>query len=438
MRVSVVGGGLAGCEAAAALARNNVEVDLYEMRPYKMTPAHRTGNFCELVCSNSLKALRHESAAGLLKEEMRALGSVTLAAADKAAVKAGGALAVDRDIFSSEVTRTIEENPLINVIREEVTEIPDGPVIIASGPLTSDKLSEKLIGLFGESELYFFDAAAPVVSADSIDYEKVFRASRYGRGDDDYINCPFNEEEYNRFYDALINAETVELESFEKDVFRVYEGCMPVEVMAKRGRDTLRFGPMKPVGLYDPKTNKRPYAVLQLRSEDRAGTNYNLVGFQTNLKFPEQDRVFRMIPGLENAVFTRRGVMHRNTFLNSPKVLDSFARLKTRENLFFAGQMTGVEGYMESASGGIVAGINMVRYLSGKELLLFPPETMTGALQRHISNDYTKDFEPMGANMGLLPAVEGRLGKKDRYKLIADRAIEALKKFTEENLEGDL
>ena len=434
MTVNVVGAGLAGCEAAYALANRGMDVVLYEMRPQKMTPAHKTDLFAELVCSNSLKAMRHGSAAGLLKEEMRRLGSVCLAAADKASVAAGGALAVDRKLFSEEITRVISSHPKITVKKEEVTSVPNGPTIIASGPLTSDSLSDSLKELFGGNELYFFDAAAPVVSADSIDYDKVFKASRYNRGDDDYINCPFTEEEYNAFYDALVSAETVALEAFEKDVFRVYEGCMPVEVMAKRGRDTLRFGPMKPVGLYDPRTNKRPYAVLQLRSEDKEGSNYNLVGFQTNLKFHEQERVFRMIPGLENANFTRHGVMHRNTFINSPKVLDEFSRLKGREDLFFAGQMTGVEGYMESASSGILAGLNMARVLAGKEPLLFPHDTMIGALQRHISNDFTKDFEPMGANMGLLPSVSGRIPKQERYVLVADRAEESMTRFLEENL----
>ncbi len=433
MTVNVVGAGLAGCEAAFALANRGIDVVLYEMRPNKMTPAHKTDMFGELVCSNSLKAMRHGSAAGLLKEEMRRLGSVCLNAADKASVAAGGALAVDRKLFSEEITKVISSHPKITLKREEVTKVPEGPTVIATGPLTSEGLSESLKELFGENELYFFDAAAPVVSADSIDYDKVFKASRYNRGDDDYINCPFTEEEYNAFYDALITAETVELETFEKDVFRVYEGCMPVEVMAKRGRDTLRFGPMKPVGLYDPRTNRRPYAVLQLRSEDKEGSNYNLVGFQTNLKFPEQDRVFRMIPGLENANFTRKGVMHRNTFINSPKVLDQFSRLKGRKDLFFAGQMTGVEGYMESASSGILAGINMARVLEGKEPLLFPHDTMIGALQRHISNDFTKDFEPMGANMGLLPSVSGRIPKQERYIMVADRAEQSMTEFLKEN-----
>lgn len=440
MTVTVVGGGLAGIEAAHQLALRNIDVVLYEMRPNKMTPAHKTGKLSELVCSNSLKAIRRESAAGLLKEEMRILESLTLSAADLARVPAGGALAVDRDVFSDIITERIENNPRIKVIREEITEIPEGNVIIASGPLTSDKLSEEIRKFFGEEHLSFFDAAAPIVSADSIDYEKVFRAARYGRGDDDYINCPFTKEEYDRFYDELISAESVELEGFEKEAFKVYEGCMPVEVMARRGRDTLRFGPLKPVGLYDPKTDKRPWAVVQLRSEDKDFKGFNLVGFQTNLKFPEQERVFRMIPGLQSAVFTRYGVMHRNTFLNSPKVLDGFQRAKGRENLFFAGQMTGVEGYMESAMSGIVAGINMARVLEGKKLISFPETTMIGALLGHQRNDFTKDFEPMGANMGILPRVENsgkKLPKAERYAVVAEKAYETMKKFIKENKQGE-
>lgn len=431
MNVTVVGGGLAGVEAAYALASRGIKVTLYEMRPQKTTPAHKTENLAELVCSNSLKAMRHDSASGLLKEEMRLLGSLTLKAADAASVPAGGALAVDRRIFSEFITKAIENNPNITLIREEITEIPDTPAIIASGPLTSDKLSEAIKKEIGDNALSFYDAAAPIVRADSIDYDKVFAAARYGRGDDDYINCPFEKEEYEAFYEALISAETAELKEFEKQDFKVYEGCMPIEVMAKRGPDTLRFGPLKPVGLTNPKTGKRPYAVVQLRSEDRDRTNFNLVGFQTNLRFPYQEKVFRMIPGLEKAVFTRYGVMHRNTFLNSPKVLDEYARLK--ENLYFAGQITGVEGYMESAMSGIVAGINLYRTLNGKDPLKFPKETMIGALNNHISNDYTADFEPMGANMGILPPSEERIkGKKERYTYLADRAIAAMTDFLKE------
>ncbi|MBQ5321739.1 MAG: methylenetetrahydrofolate--tRNA-(uracil(54)-C(5))-methyltransferase (FADH(2)-oxidizing) TrmFO [Oscillospiraceae bacterium] len=431
MNVTVVGGGLAGVEAAYALASRGIKVTLYEMRPQKTTPAHKTENLAELVCSNSLKAMRHDSASGLLKEEMRLLGSLTLKAADAASVPAGGALAVDRRIFSEFITKAIENNPNITLIREEITEIPDTPAIIASGPLTSDKLSEAIKKEIGDNALSFYDAAAPIVRADSIDYDKVFAAARYGRGDDDYINCPFEKEEYEAFYEALISAETAELKEFEKQDFKVYEGCMPIEVMAKRGPDTLRFGPLKPVGLTNPKTGKRPYAVVQLRSEDRDRTNFNLVGFQTNLRFPYQEKVFRMIPGLEKAVFTRYGVMHRNTFLNSPKVLDEYARLK--ENLYFAGQITGVEGYMESAMSGIVAGINLYRTLNGKDPLKFPKETMIGALNNHISNDYTADFEPMGANMGILPPSEERIkGKKERYTYLADRAIAAMTNFLKE------
>lgn len=433
MEITVIGGGLAGVEAAFTLANRGFSVKLYEMRPNTKTPAHKTEKLGELVCSNSLKAMRHESAAGLLKEEMRLLGSLTLKAADLAAVPAGGALAVDRTVFSEIITKEIESNPNITLIREEIDYIPKTPTIIASGPLTSDKLAREIEKEIGENSLSFYDAAAPIVRADSLDYSKVFAAARYGRGDDDYINCPFEKDEYEAFYNALVEAKSAPLKEFEKESFKVYEGCMPVEVMAKRGIDTLRFGPLKPVGLYDPKTGKRPYAVVQLRSEDKDKTNFNLVGFQTNLLFPEQERVFRMIPGLENAVFTRYGVMHRNTFLNSPKVLDGFSRLKGRENLFFAGQMTGVEGYMESAMSGIVAGINMSRTLNGKSPLKFPDETMIGALYNHLRNDYTKDFEPMGANMGILPGIDRKIrDKKERYTYLADRAINAMKGFLEE------
>lgn len=433
MKATVVGAGLAGVEASFCLAEKGIKVTLYEMRPTKMTPAHKTDLFSELVCSNSLKAMRHDSASGLLKEEMRRLGSITLRAADKAIVPAGGALAVDRELFAETITEEIENHPNITVIREEVTSIPKGPTVIASGPLTSDRLSLAIQEKIGENALSFYDAAAPIVKSDSIDYVKVFAAARYGRGDDDYINCPFTKEEYEAFYEALISAETVELEEFEKETFRVYEGCMPVEVMAKRGQDTLRFGPLKPVGLYDPKTGKRPYAVVQLRSEDKDKTNFNLVGFQTNLKFPFQEKVFRMIPGLENAVFTRYGVMHRNTFLNSPKVLDEFSRLKDDKELYFAGQMTGVEGYMESAASGILAGLNLYRTLNGLKELKFPKETMIGALQSHLSNEYTGDFQPMGANMGILPPLGEKIkGKKERYTALADRAEKIMDRFIEE------
>ena len=362
-KVKVIGAGLAGCEAAWQLAKAGIECELYEMKPKKFTPAHKYKGFAELVCSNSLKADRVESAAGMLKEEMRRLGSVTMECAEEARVSAGGALAVDREKFSDAVTKRIRENGYITVIEEEVTEIPDGRVIIATGPLTSDGLAESIGRICGEY-LYFHDAAAPIVTFESIDMDKAFFASRYGRGDADYINCPMDKEEYLRFYNELINAESAPLkehdkEHFGKDNFKVYEGCMPVEVLAKRGEDTLRFGPLKPVGLTDPRTGKRPYAVVQLRAENTAGSMYNIVGFQTNLKFGEQKRVFSLITGLENAEFMRYGVMHRNTFINSPKLLNEQFNMRERPELYFAGQMTGVEGYIESAASGIFAGLSM-------------------------------------------------------------------------------
>ena len=422
MKIKVIGAGLAGCEAAHQLAKRGFSVDLYEMKPVKYTPAHHYEGLSELVCSNSLKAMRLESAAGLLKAEMEMMDSLIIECAKKTSVAAGGALAVDRKLFSDMVTQRIKSNPNINLISEEVTEIPDGPVIIATGPLTSDALTDKISALCGQS-LYFYDAAAPIVTFDSIDKDKVFFAARYGRGDDDYINCPFEKDEYLNFYNELINAEAVELKEFE---LKVYEGCMPIEVLAKRGEDSMRFGPLKPVGLTNPHTGKRPYANLQLRKENNEGTLYNLVGFQTNLKFGEQKRVFSMIPGLENAEFMRYGVMHRNTFINSPKLLESNFRFKTNKNIYFAGQITGVEGYIESAMSGIVAGISLARQLSGKEELSFPNETMTGALINHTIMA-TDNYQPMGCNMGILPALPERIkSKEDRYRALANRAITAL------------
>ncbi len=433
-KVIVIGGGLAGVEAAWQLAKENIEVDLYEMKPVKFSPAHHMETLAELVCSNSLKAKRLESAAGLLKAEMREFGSICMECADLSEVPAGGALAVDRDIFSQLITERIEANPLINVIHEEVTAIPEGNVIIAAGPLASDALSKSIASLCG-SGLHFFDAAAPIVSKDSIDMENAFTASRYERGgESDYINCPMNKEEYEAFYEALINAESAELHSFDKRK-DVYEGCMPIEVMASRGKDTMRFGPLKPVGLRDPKTGHRPWAVLQLRKENAMGTMFNLVGFQTNLKFPEQKRVFSIIPALKNAEFLRYGVMHRNTFIDSPRLLKGDFSFRQRKNLFFAGQITGVEGYMESASSGIMAGINMARYLKGKETLILPETSMIGALQRYISDESVKNFQPMGANFGVLPPIEPKIrDKQQRYAALSLRGLEDMRNYLEKRI----
>lgn len=436
MAVKVIGAGLAGCEAAWQLANAGIEVLLYEMKPKKFTPAHKYNGFAELVCSNSLKAERIGSAAGMLKEEMRRLGSLTMECAEQTKVSAGGALAVDREEFSDMVTEKIRSNPLITVVEDEVQEIPDGDVIIATGPLTSDALAESIHKLCGDY-LYFHDAAAPIVTYESLDKEKVFFASRYGKGEADYINCPMDKEEYLRFYNELINAESAPLhefdkEHFRKDNFKVYEGCMPVEVLAKRGEDTMRFGPLKPVGLTDPRTGKRPYAVVQLRAENAQGTLYNLVGFQTNLKFGEQKRVFSLITGLENAEFMRYGVMHRNTFINSPKLLNEQFNMRSREDLFFAGQITGVEGYIESAASGIFAGLNMARRLSGKEYVSLPETTMLGALSKYISDPYVEKFQPMGCNMGILPELPERIrDKKLKYEMIAQRGLDDLDKLLE-------
>lgn len=431
--VTVIGGGMAGVEAAWQLAKRKIKVNLYEMKPVKFSPAHKNENLAELVCSNSLKAMRLESAAGLLKEEMRRFGSLCMLAADECKVDAGGALAVDRDEFARIITEKIKENEYINLIREEVTEIPEGNVIIAAGPLASDSLSESISKLCGEG-LHFFDAAAPIVSADSINMEKAFTASRYDRGgDDDYINCPMNKEEYEHFYNELINGESAELHSFDKRK-DVYEGCMPIEVMASRGENTMRFGPLKPVGLRDPRTGHRPWAVLQLRKENNMGTLYNLVGFQTNLKFAEQKRIFSLIPALENAEFMRYGVMHRNTFISSPELLNSDYSFRQRRNLFFAGQITGVEGYMESASSGILAGVNMARLIEGLDTVTLPETTMMGALSRYISDESVKNFQPMGANFGVFPPIEPHIrDKKERYAALSKRGISDLMKFMEEN-----
>ena len=417
------------------IAKRGINVHLYEMKPQKRTPAHKSDLFGELVCSNSLKAMRVESAAGLLKEEMRRLDSFLMKCADKCQVPAGGALAVDREIFARLVTEGIESHPNITVIHEEITELPDDAItVIATGPLTSDSLAKAIEERFGDS-LSFFDAAAPIVTAESVDMDFAFTASRYDRGgDDDYINCPMNKAEYEVFYNALVNAERAPLHDFDANDPKVYEGCMPVEVLAQRGEGTLRFGPMKPVGLTDPRTGHRPWALLQLRKENAAGTMYNLVGFQTNLKFPEQKRVFSLIPALHRADFVRYGVMHRNTFLCSPKVLDSDFSVKENKTLFFAGQITGVEGYMESAASGIMAGINAARLLEGKETLTLPRTTMIGALSMYIADPTVKKFQPMGANLGVLPELENRpRDKKERAGAYAKRALDDLNKFLIKN-----
>ena len=430
MKAAVIGAGLAGVEAAWQLQKRGVAVDLYEMKPQKRSPAHRADGFAELVCSNSLKAERVNSAAGLLKAEMAAFSSVCVEAAYRTRVPAGGALAVDRERFSAYITEKIENCAGITVIHKEVTALPADAdaVIVAAGPLASDALAETIRRLTGEAGLSFYDAAAPIVTAESIDFSEAFTQSRYDRGGaDDYINCPMNKAQYEAFYEAITTAERAETHSFDER-HDVYEGCMPIEALASRGRDTMRYGPLKPVGLVDPKTGHRPWANLQLRKENNAGTMYNLVGFQTNLKFGEQKRVFSMIPALKNAQFVRYGVMHRNTFLDSPRLLSADFSLRADPHIFFAGQITGVEGYMESASSGILAGINAARRISGKETLVLPETTMMGALSRYISDESVQDFQPMGANFGVLPPVGVRIrDKAARYQVLADRALSALR-----------
>ncbi|MBR1533586.1 MAG: methylenetetrahydrofolate--tRNA-(uracil(54)-C(5))-methyltransferase (FADH(2)-oxidizing) TrmFO [Ruminococcus sp.] len=432
--VNVIGAGLAGCEAAYQLSKRGVHVRLYESKPLKKSPAHHSDQLCELVCSNSFKANRTNSAAGLLKEEMRTLGSLLLQCADQCAVPAGGALAVDREKFSAMVTEAIKNDPNIEIIPEEITSIPDDAItIIATGPLTHDALSSAIAERFGES-LRFFDAAAPIVAADSIDMEHAFFESRYGKGGgEDYLNCPMNKAEYEAFYEALVSAERAPVHEFDVMNPKVYEGCMPIEVMAQRGEDTIRFGPMKPVGLRDPRTGHRPWAVLQLRKENAAATMYNLVGFQTNLKFGEQKRVFSMIPALHDAEFLRYGVMHRNTFINSPRLLNSDYSLKENKNLYFAGQITGVEGYMESASSGLLCGINAARLFCGQATVTLPDTTMMGALSRYISDPTVTNFQPMGANFGVLPELKNRpRDKAERGTAYAERALGDLVAFIDE------
>ena len=430
MKAAVIGAGLAGCEAAKQLSRAGIPTYLYEMKPKKFSPAHKSENFAELVCSNSLKAERLNSAAGLLKAEMERLSSVCVAAAKKTRVPAGGALSVDRDEFSALITENIKSDKNITVVNEEVSVLPDADVtVVAAGPLASDALTGTIHALCGDG-LSFYDAAAPIVSADSVDMEFAFTQSRYDRGgSDDYINCPMNKEQYEAFYEAIINAESAEMHSFDKR-HDVYEGCMPIEVLASRGKDTMRFGPLKPVGLRDPRTGHRPWANLQLRRENSDGTMYNLVGFQTNLKFGEQKRVFSMFPALHNAEFLRYGVMHRNTFINSPRLLNASYSLRSDAKIFFAGQITGVEGYMESASSGIMAGLNAARFLSGKEPLVLPRTTVIGALARYISDETVTNFQPMGANFGILPPLPEKIrDKSERYTAIAERGMKDLEEY---------
>lgn len=434
MKAAVIGAGLAGTEAAWQLQMHGIDVTLYEMKPEKRSPAHKTDGFAELVCSNSLKAERLNSAAGLLKAEMETFSSLCIESAKRTRVPAGGALAVDRDAFSAYITEKIKACDRIQVVHKEITDLPDDAdaIIIAVGPLASDGISETLRGLTGEG-LSFYDAAAPIVTAESVDMDEAFTQSRYDRGgEDDYINCPMDKAQYEAFYEAILSAERAKVHSFDKRG-EVYEGCMPIEVLASRGKDAMRYGPLKPVGLTNPKTGHRPWANLQLRKENQAGTLYNLVGFQTNLKFGEQQRVFSMFPALKNAQFVRYGVMHRNTFIDSPRLLDADFSLRKSPNLFFAGQITGVEGYMESAASGILAGLNAARRLQGLETVVLPEETMMGALSRYISDESVKRFQPMGANFGILPPNAEKIrDKAERYAALSNRAMAALAAYKEE------
>ncbi len=434
--VIVIGAGLAGSEAAWQLAGRNIPVRLYEMKPHKMTPAHHSPDFGELVCSNSLRSDQLENAVGLLKEELRRSGSLIMECADATRVEAGGALAVDRNAFSTAITQKIRSHPLITVVEEEVSEIPrEGEVIIASGPLTSDALSDAIARLFPESKyLNFFDAAAPLVTFDSVDMDSAWFASRYDRGTPDYINCPMTEEEYDAFWTALVSAQEAEVHGFEDA--GVFEGCMPVEVMARRGRQTLCYGPLKPVGLRDPKTGKEPFAVVQLRKDNSQGSIYNIVGFQTHLKWPEQKRVFSMIPALKNAQFVRYGVMHRNTFLDSPRLLDRYYRVRGNERIVFAGQITGVEGYVESTASGFLAAVELARRLKGQPAADFPQETALGALALYISNETVTQFQPMNINFGLIPPLGYRVkGKRNKNAELSKRALDALAQIVPEHRE---
>lgn len=431
MNIDVIGGGLAGCEAAWQIARRGLKVRLIEMKPARFSPAHSDKNLCELVCSNSLKGNGLDNACGLLKEEMRRMGSLVIACADRTRVPAGGALAVDREAFAALVTEKIKAEPNIEVVCALADDIPEGGItVVATGPLTEGPLNDRIAALTGEQGLHFFDAAAPVVTAASIDAEKTYFAARYGKGTPDYINCPMNKEEYRSFWEALVGAERAPLHGgVEKP--NVFEGCMPVEIMASRGEETLRFGPLKPKGLPDPKTGREPWAVLQLRRDNAAGTLYNLVGFQTNLRFGEQKRVFSMIPGLENAEFVRYGVMHRNTYINSPRVLSPDYSLKARPAVFFAGQLTGVEGYVESASSGLLAGINAARRFLGEQTLVLPPTTMSGALAAYITDASHENFQPMNANFGIIEWEHSKIkNKKERYEHISANALANLASCT--------
>ncbi|HDQ71738.1 MAG TPA: methylenetetrahydrofolate--tRNA-(uracil(54)-C(5))-methyltransferase (FADH(2)-oxidizing) TrmFO [Chloroflexi bacterium] len=424
MLVKVVGGGLAGSEAAWQIAERDLDVVLYEMRPGQMTPAHVSDRLAELVCSNSLGSDLPDRASGLLKHELRALDSLVLACADETQVPAGGALAVDRERFAAEVTQRIGAHPHIRLVRQEITSIPDGPVVIATGPLTSDALAAQIAELMGEDYLYFYDALAPIVAVDSIDMSIAFRASRYGKGDADYINCPMTKEAYDRFVDALAGAERIPLRDFEREPDRFFEGCLAVEVMVDRGRDTLAYGPLRPVGLTDPRTGQRPYAVVQLRQDNLAGTLYNMVGFQTNLRYGEQERVFRLIPGLEQAEFVRYGQMHRNTFINAPLLLAPSMEFRARPGLFFAGQITGAEGYVGSVGSGWVAGVNAARQVLGEEPVVLPPTTMLGALCHYVSHAEPDKFQPMKANFGLMPPLSPPVrNRRKRYQAYAQRAL---------------
>ena len=432
-KIAVIGAGLAGSEAAYQAAEQGVHVDLYEMRKVKKTPAHHTANFAELVCSNSLRANQITNAVGLLKEEMRNLNSVIMHSADKHAVPAGGALAVDRESFSEEITNAIRNHPNITVHDEEVTDLDQYDiVVVATGPLTSDTLAKKIKEFNGDNGLYFYDAAAPIISKESINFDKVYLKSRYDKGEAAYLNCPMTKEEFEHFYQELINAETAPLKEFEKEKY--FEGCMPVEVMAGRGEKTLLFGPMKPVGLEDPKTDKRPYAVVQLRQDNAAASLYNIVGFQTHLKWGEQKRIIQLIPGLENAEIVRYGVMHRNTFMNSPELLQATYQSKKNERIFFAGQMTGVEGYVESAASGLVAGLNAARLAKKQTPLTFPRETQIGSMAYYITHADQKHFQPMNANFGIMPSLDTKIrDKKARYQKVADRSLAKLAEFKQQN-----
>lgn len=429
--VNVIGAGLAGSEAAWQIANAGVEVHLYEMRPTKKTPAHHTNQFAELVCSNSLRGNSLQNAVGVLKEEMRRMNSVIIHSADETSVPAGGALAVDRDTFSATVTEKLRNHPLITVYEEELTEFPEGITVVATGPLTSEGLAKTIKEFNGSDGFYFYDAAAPIIEKSSINFDKVYLKSRYDKGEAAYLNCPMTKEEFEAFHKELVNAEVAPLKEFEKEKY--FEGCMPIEVMAARGEKTMLFGPMKPVGLEDPKTGKRPYAVIQLRQDNAAASLYNIVGFQTHLKWGEQKRVFQMIPGLENAEFVRYGVMHRNSFMNSPELLEPTYQSRKDSRIFFAGQMTGVEGYVESAASGLIAGINAARLAKGEELVVFPRETAMGSMAYYITHAEGKHFQPMNANFGLFPELPERIrDKKLRYETLANRALESLEQVKNE------